>query len=396
MLPSLVLDSQADSPPRLLLQGDWSIHALSLGTPREAAKRIRNLEADISRYMRFIPAVSTISGIDNPWNERASIHWDLSSVSSLDQVGALLLWRAWGRAFPPRCSLTSEQKLIFSRLSLRPDLPNLNLRMGYRDRLVSLGMVVGGIFQQVSDFIALLGQSSLDLGYVLRHPDRTPWREISANLYRAGVQALGITALVGFLIGMVLSYLTVQQLQRFGASIFIVNLMGVAILRELGPVLAAILVAGRSGSAMTASLGVMRVTEELDALLVMGIPWGLRLVFPKIIALMVALPLLFVWTSALALLGGQVAANVTADIGIVFFWNTLFSSVSIINLWVGGIKSLIFGLLIALISCHFGMRIRPNTESLGKGTTQAVVSSITAVIVADAGLAIVFSSWGIR
>ena len=153
----------------------------------------------------------------------------------------------------------------------------------------------------------LLGPCALDDAPSRAYPARIPWREISANLYRTGAQALGITALVGFLVGIVLSYLSAQQLRAFGADIYIVNLLGVPIIRELGPVLAAILVAGRSGSAMTAQIGVMRVTEELDALAVMGIPHTLRLVLPKMIALAIAMPLLILWTNAIALIGGMVA-----------------------------------------------------------------------------------------
>ena len=123
-----------------------------------------------------------------------------------------------------------------------------------------------------------------------------PWREISANIYRTGAQALAITALVGFLVGIVLSYLSAQQLKTFGADIFIINLLGVSIIRELGPVLAAVLVAGRSGSSMTAQLGVMRVTEELDAMTVMGIPHTVRLILPKVIALAISMPLVVAWT----------------------------------------------------------------------------------------------------
>ena len=151
--------------------------------------------------------------------------------------------------------------------------------------------------------LILLGKVSLAFMEAVRHPSRMPWREISANVYRTGAQALGITALVGFLIGVVLSYLSAQQLKAYGAGIFIVNLLGISVVRELGPVLAAILVAGRSGSAMTAQLGVMRVTEEIDAMSVMGIPYTLRLVLPRIIALAISLPLIVLWTNAIALVG---------------------------------------------------------------------------------------------
>jgi phospholipid/cholesterol/gamma-HCH transport system permease protein len=242
---------------------------------------------------------------------------------------------------------------------------------------------------------ALLGHVAADALRVVRDPARIPWREISANLYRTGTQALGITALVGFLVGIVLSYLSAQQLRSFGADIYIVNLLGIAIIRELGPVLAAILVAGRSGSAMTAQIGVMRVTEELDALAVMGIPHTVRLVLPKMIALGVAMPLLILWTNAVALIGGMVSAQVQLGIDYRHFIASLPDAVPIANLWLGLGKGVVFGILIALIACHFGLRIKPNTESLGIGTTNSVVTAITVVILVDAVFAIAFSDVGI-
>jgi phospholipid/cholesterol/gamma-HCH transport system permease protein len=199
---------------------------------------------------------------------------------------------------------------------------------------------------------------------------------------------------VGFLIGVVLAYLSGEQLRNYGANVFVINIVGIGIVRELGPMLAAILVAGRSGSAMTAQLGVMRVTEELDALAVMGIPLAMRLVFPKVVALAVALPLLVLWTSGVALLGAMMVAELQLGITRAMFLETLPTAVPAVNLWLGLGKGVVFGALIALISCHFGLRIEPNTESLGAGTTRAVVAAITTVIVVDAAFAVAFADVG--
>jgi phospholipid/cholesterol/gamma-HCH transport system permease protein len=253
-------------------------------------------------------------------------------------------------------------------------------------------MVLGA---HIIEVIELLGKVSLALLECLRHPSRMPWKEISANIYRTGAQALGITALVGFLIGVVLSYLSAQQLKAYGAGIFIVNLLGISVVRELGPVLAAILVAGRSGSAMTAQLGVMRVTEEIDAMSVMGIPYTLRLVLPRIVALAISLPLIVLWTNAIALVGGMVAARYEIDISIPYFISELPNAVPVANLWLGLAKGVVFGMLIALLACHFGLRVEPNTESLGEGTTNSVVAAITIVIIVDAIFAVLFSSVGV-
>jgi phospholipid/cholesterol/gamma-HCH transport system permease protein len=167
-----------------------------------------------------------------------------------------------------------------------------------------------------------------------------------------------------------------------------------SIIRELGPLLAAILVAGRSGSSITAQLGVMRVTEELDAMLVMGISHGYRLIMPKVLALAVSMPLLVVWTDAMALIGGAVSAKVELDLAGGYFIQKLPSAVPVVNYTIGLLKGATFGMLIALVSCHFGLRIKPNTESLGRGTTTSVVTAITVVILADAVFAITFSGVG--
>jgi phospholipid/cholesterol/gamma-HCH transport system permease protein len=246
----------------------------------------------------------------------------------------------------------------------------------------------------LSGFVALIGQLVLDLGKFLLAPQRGPWKEISANIYHIGYQALGITALVGFLIGVVLSYLSAQQLHTFGGDIYLVNILGMSVIRELGPLLAAILVAGRSGSSITAQLGVMRVTEELDAMLVMGLPHGFRLVMPKVLALAIAMPLLVIWTDAMALIGGMAAAKVELGLSARYFLHGLPDAVPLANYWIGLGKGVVFGSLIALVACHFGMRIKPNTESLGQGTTASVVTAITVVILADAVFAIVFSGVG--
>ncbi|MDD5325767.1 MAG: ABC transporter permease, partial [Polaromonas sp.] len=229
----------------------------------------------------------------------------------------------------------------------------------------------------------------------IRHPREGPWRDFSGHLYRIGATALPITALVGFLIGVVLAYLISQQLRKFGADTFIVNILGISLIRELGPVLAAILIAGRSGSAITAQIGVMRVTEEIDAMRVMGIARGFRLVMPRALALALVMPLISLWTTLAALLGGMLAADISMDVTPSFFIQSLPAAVQVSNLTLATAKSIVFGLLIALVGCHYGLRVKPNTESLGQGTTASVVTSITVVILVDALFAVLFKNVGI-
>ncbi|MDO9218888.1 MAG: ABC transporter permease, partial [Lacisediminimonas sp.] len=279
----------------VLVQGAWRV--LTLAMPGAIAR--------LDAALRALPPGATL-------------HWDLRGVDVLDHVGAQWLWNAWGKTRPPQLLLSERQTEIFERLenSGKLMLPAAKQQVQV---LQAIQAGVATVADHVTGFIALIGGLALDLLRLLRRPDRGPWKEISANIFRIGYQALGITALVGFLIGVVLSFLSAQQLKTFGADIYLVNILGMSIIRELGPMLAAILVAGRSGSSITAQLGVMRVTEELDAMLVMGLPHGFRLVLPRVLALALAMPLLVVWTDVMALVGGMVAGWAELDLTARYF-----------------------------------------------------------------------------
>jgi phospholipid/cholesterol/gamma-HCH transport system permease protein len=340
------------------------------------------------------PAMKAISGGLNRAEGDKKVQWDLSGIDSLDHIGAQLFWEAWGYARPASLKLGNGQEEFFKRLETTGKLAMPRPRKEHFGWVTTLGFGILHFLEHLRAFVSLIGQVTQDAGRFLKMPLRGPWREVSANIFHAGFQALGITALVGFLIGVVLSYLSAQQLRNFGGDIYLVNLLGMSIIRELGPLLAAILVAGRSGSSITAQLGVMRVTEELDAMLVMGISHGFRLILPKVIALAISMPLLVIWTDVSALVGGMVAAKIELNLSARYFIQKLPAAVPLANYMIGLLKGCVFGMLIALVSCHFGLRIKPNTESLGHGTTTSVVTAITVVILADAVFAIVFNGVG--
>lgn len=325
-----------------------------------------------------------------------SLLWDLSGISYLDSAGALLLLRAWGEKRPENLNLKPEHEAILARVLAKQHAPLRTSRYSFITPILTLGDAAYSFFFNLREILTLFGQLIWDSFHLVRHPSQFPRREISANIYKMGARALPITGLVGFLIGVVVTYLSAQQLQAFGADIYIINILGISVLRELGPLLAAILIAGRSGSAMTAQLGVMRVTQELDALGALGISHTIRLVFPRVLALTLVLPLLILWTDMVALVGGMVTVNLQLGIGFMHFLDVLPDVVPVANLWLGLSKGAVFGCLIALIACHFGLMIKPNTESLGAGTTSSVVTAITMVIVADAVFAILFSNVGTR
>lgn len=320
--------------------------------------------------------------------------WDLSGVSGMDYIGARFLWDAWGGRRPARLKALPEHEALFARLEKAGPLKAVQgERKTWRPGMF-IKAAASALTSHFMDMVTLAGQFVLDIARLFCRPLDGPWKEISANIYHAGARAVGITALVGFLIGVVLSYLSAQQLHDFGGDPYLVNLLGIGITRELGPLLAAILVAGRSGSAMTAQIGVMRVTEELDAMQVMGMSQGFRLVLPKVAALIVVMPLLIMWTDIIALIGGMLAAQMSIGLSTDYFIAALPEAVPQANLLIGLGKGMVFGMLIGLVACHFGLRIRPDTESLGQGTTSAVVSAITIVILADAVFAMALQHVG--
>ena len=325
----------------------------------------------------------------------AALRWNLLQIDKLDHLGAQLLWLQWGRAWPAHIDIAPQQRAVLQTVEkfatqLAPDR-----RADWAEPLAALGSRAYGVLDHIKSLTRLIGQLLIDIIRLLRRPHEGPWRDLSGHLFHIGATALPITALVGFLIGVVLAYLISQQLRQFGADTFIVNILGISLTRELGPVLAAILIAGRSGSAITAQIGVMRVTEELDAMRVMGIAKGFRLVMPRALALALVMPLISVWTTLAALTGGMLAATAVMGITPGYFITALPAAVDVANLALATGKSVVFGVLIALVGCHFGLRVRPNTESLGQGTTASVVTSITVVILVDALFAIVFKDVGI-
>jgi phospholipid/cholesterol/gamma-HCH transport system permease protein len=359
----------APEGPRLRLLGQWT--ASQFARPR----LLRRLSADLAAAGRPV--------------------WDLRDAEQLDHIGAQLLWDYWGRQWPERLELLPGQRAVLERVARFTVQPAPRKRASWRASYFALGAAVLRAVNEFQSFLRLIGQLALNLLRLGRAPHEGPWRDFSGHLYRIGGTALPITALVGFLIGVVLAYLTSQQLKQFGADAYIVNILGIALIRELGPMLAAILIAGRSGSSITAQIGVMRVTEELDAMRVMGISHSFRLVMPRAMALAVAMPLISVWTTLCALAGGMLAADVSLGITPTFFITALPEAVHVNNLVLATAKSVVFGILIALVGCHFGLRVKPNTQSLGEGTTAAVVTSITVVILVDALFAVLFKNVGV-
>jgi phospholipid/cholesterol/gamma-HCH transport system permease protein len=382
-----------DFSPRLISDTTSAGHGVRpLGHWTAAQLAVPAHWAALARSLRWL-------AVQSGGRAQAELAWDLRGVARLDHLGAQLLWHQWGHTWPTQLQALPDQRAVLERVARYSISPPLQRALTLRQMFLRLGAfllaLAGYMGAHLVAGVRLVGGLLLDLVRLLRAPQAGPWRDISGHLYQTGATALPITALVGFLIGVVLAYLTAQQLRLFGAEYLIVNMLGLSLTRELGPVLAAVLIAGRSGSAITAQIGVMRVTEELDAMRVMGIPLGYRLVLPRALALSLAMPLIALWTTVAALVGGMLSADVTLGITPSFFISALPRVVPLVNLTLAMGKSVVFGLLIALVGCHYGLRIQPNTESLGRGTTASVVTAITVVILVDALFAVIFKNLGL-
>lgn len=363
------------NPPRLLIEpgkvalsGEWTLAAL---LPELSQLRSRLV----------------VGGLGD-------LSWDLSAVDRLDSAAAVLLWRTWNECWPAELSVSDSCRHALERVAAAPADADSGQDAG-SGLVERIGYLVLAVIDNGRGLVTLYGQMLLDVLYLARHPAQMPWKEIAANIYKAGALALPVTGLVGFLIGVTISYLSALQLRSVGADLFIINILGISIIRELGPVLVAVLVAGRSGSAMTAQIGVMRVTEEIDALSAMGISRSIRVILPKLLALTVVMPLLVLWASAIALIGGMLSAMLQLDISLIYFVENLQRAVPVANLVIGLAKGLVFGFIIAWVACHFGLRVKPNTESLSANTTTSVVTAITLVILVDAVFAIATRNMGI-
>ena len=242
--------------------------------------------------------------------------------------------------------------------------------------------------------IGFFGATLLGFAGIFRHPKRFRFNAIVQRFDLVGVRALGIIGLMSFLIGIVIGQQGAVQLRQFGAEVYTINLIGRLTLRELGTLMTAIMVAGRSGSAFAAQLGTMKITEEVDAMRTIGVSPVEALVIPRVMAATIMMPLLAFFAMVMSLIGGGLFVWLALDTPPATFVQRLQEVTPITDLWVGLIKAPVFGFLIALSGCYQGMQVKGNSEAVGIRTTNAVVMSIFLVIVLDAVFAVFFSSIG--
>lgn len=324
---------------------------------------------------------------------------DLSRAGRIDTVGAWTAWSISRRFEAPIIGASPEAERLIAAIRAADDNtapiahPQLPILLRVPEHV---GIVMTGLGQGMVLVLGFLGQIVLASGVLLRHPRRFRLRALVHQMELMGVNALAIIGLMSFLVGIVIAQQGAVQLRQFGAEIYTVNLVGRLSLRELGILMTAIMVAGRSGSAFAAQLGTMKLTEEIDAMRTIGVSPIEALVIPRLLATMLMMPLLGIYSAVIGIIGGAALSALTLGIPFFTFLARIQEVVPVHDVWVGLIKGPVFGLIVATAGCYQGLQVRSNAEEVGTRTTAAVVMAIFMVIVLDAFFAVFFSEvgWG--
>jgi phospholipid/cholesterol/gamma-HCH transport system permease protein len=322
---------------------------------------------------------------------------DLSAVTLLDTAGA---WALTGDRDIHLAGADAAQGLLLRTVQAALPVPgNASAphpaRQPLRDLLAAVGGAVSAAAVAVAESLGFLGQVMARLAATLVHPRRLRLTALVHHMETVGLNAVPIVALMGFLIGIVLAFQGADQLRQFGAEVFVVDLIAVSILRELGILLTAIIVAGRSASAFTAAIGSMKMREEIDAMRVLGLEPIDLLVLPRLLALVIVLPILGLVADLAGLFGGGLMAWTQLGISPSQFRTQLLADIGADQALVGLSKAPVFAAIIALVGCHQGLLVKGDAESLGMRTSRSVVIAIFLVIVVDAMFSIFFAIWGV-
>lgn len=333
--------------------------------------------------------------LDSEPCEAGEVILEGSALEAIDTAGAWVLqhWLNRHAAEPARRGWPAKLDKLMSIVAEHPEVEVV--QPPRRSPLARVGRRASAAWQQALGMLRFIGEIALAALRLLAHPQRFRWRTMLRNVQIGGFDALPIIGLTSFLLGIVVAYQGADQLQHYGANIFVVELVGYSMLREFAPLISAIIIAGRSGSAYAAQIGTMLVTEEVDAMRTLGIDPIELLVLPKIVALAIALPLLTVFADMTGVFGGMIMARTQLDVSFTDFYNRFGQVLRGSSLLIGIGKSWVFAIIIAVIGCFQGFRTRGSADSVGRQTTLAVVQSIFIVIVADALFSVAFSTLGL-
>ncbi len=328
---------------------------------------------------------------------------ECEGVEKLDFAGALVLseltafFAKKGASIVVK-NLQNEFKelLFFARKNLREKPPVS--RSGENFIISYLNSVGAWIFSQIGSFflfLSFLGESVVTFFRVLANPLTFRYRATAVQIERSGAKSLPIVALTSFLVGLVIAYQSAEQLAKFGANIFIVDMVCISVFRELAPLIAAIVIAGRSASSFTAEIGTMKITEEIDAMRTQGFDPMLFIVMPRVIALVLSMPLIVFFADMVGVFGGMIVADGYLNVSYKEFIIRARDAIEIKHILIGLFKAPFFGLLIALIGCFRGFQVTGSTESIGRYTTISVVNAIFWVIACNALISVVLTEIGI-
>ncbi len=334
------------------------------------------------------------------WPPSGTIRFDMTHVTSMDTAGAWVLRRAMleleqaGREVVVE-GLRPEAEALLTLVRDTGTRPESVTKPPHTGMVEGVGRATMTHAAENVGLIAFVGEMALAALPLIVNPFRGRWRMVLHELAEAGYKAMPIVGLLSFLLGVVIAYQGGVQLRLYGASIFIADLVGISMLRELAPMITAIIIAGRTGSAYTAQIGTMKVTEEVDAMRTMGIAPMDMLVLPKLLGLVIALPLLTVYADIMGVLGGMMMSSAMLGVSPLTFTDRLGVAVSITTVMIGVGKAPVFAMIVATVGCYQGFLVSGSAESVGRRTTISVVQSILLVIVVDAVFSIIFSKLGI-
>lgn len=329
-----------------------------------------------------------------------AVEIDLNSLEILDTAASLYLYSLQNSLQSKsikaviKCDkqeINDSLELIKKQKSISKSVPHAK----EKSALEKLGQFSYEGYFGLLDFMNFLGRLFLMQAYFFKSLKNIRVKEIAFEMSESAIKAIPIVALTSFLIGLVVAYQSAFQLKIYGANIFIVDMLGLSILRELSPLITAVVIAGRSGSAFTAQIGAMKITEELDAMRTMGFDPYMFLVFPKILALMITMPILIFISDITAMAGGMIISNIDLDISFSLFLDRFNEVIAAKHFFVGIVKGPFFAFLIASIGIYRGLMVKDDTQSIGFNTTKSVVESIFTVIVCDAIFSIAFTNLGI-
>ncbi|MGV8081777.1 MAG: ABC transporter permease [Syntrophales bacterium] len=360
------------------------------GTPGEACTLFLSGRLALENLERLLAGAESLLQTHRP----SAIRADLTGVTYMDSAGALFIGRlrslAAARSVPLELDGLGEDarrilSLVESKSAPAVTKAAVEKPEGFFPKVAE---TVESMLHAFADLMTFVGEVFLALLHSLLHPRTVRWNAVLFYMRRAGVEGLPVVGLISLLLGLIMAFMASLQLRQFGANIYVASLVSIAIVRELGPIMTAILVAGRSGSAFAAEIGTMMVNEEVDALTTMGFDPIRFLVIPKVIAAVIVVPVLTLYADLLGVLGGLIVGVTGLDITVHAYMTQTIKSIRIFDMNASMFKSMCFALLISGIVCYRGFQVRGGAEAVGAAATSAVVSAIFLIIVADSAFAI--------